>query len=100
MQSMKGVVDPYFRGREFVKQFMLSVAAGSGMPAQRRANAEVAMALRRGHDIDRESLINILRETGYNLPAPKTIETRLKEEFNMPPPKKGGQRGPVIPGPA
>jgi hypothetical protein len=100
MQSMKGVVDPYFRGREFVKQFMLSVAAGSGMPAQRRANAEIAMALRRGHDIDRESLINILREAGYNLPAPKTIETRLKDEFNMPPPKKGGQRGPVIPGPA
>jgi hypothetical protein len=101
IQNQKGSVDPYFRGRDFVKQFILSVAAGSGMPAQRRANAEIAMALRRGRDIDRKSLIHALQEAGYNLPPAEVIDLRLREEFSPPPPKKGGKgAGAQVPAPA
>lgn len=100
MATMKGKEDPYFRGREFVKQFMLSVAAGSGMPAQRRANAEIAMALRARHDLDRESLFLILTQAGYNLPSAETVSLNLAKEFNPPPPKKGGAKQSATPPPA
>ncbi len=86
---------PFDRGRKYARSFTPMVAAGSGLPAQRRENAQMAMMLWKMGAIDLESMYKILVQAGYQLPDVQTVMiNRQKEQAILPqkPAKAGAKK--------
>lgn len=84
-------------GNKFVSQFNVMMTAGSSLPAKRREQASLAMALAATGRLDGESLFKKLNATGAGLPAWSEVKKRLAEDhaagIGVAPPKKGQVRG-------
>ena len=59
---------PYERGRSFVRQFTMMMAAGAALPAQRRQMVSIAVGLSKMNKMSIETLYRTLQAAGAALP--------------------------------
>ena len=86
--------EPFRRGREFVNNFKQMVTAGTALPAQRQAMANVAQSLNARGKMSNATMYKFMEQAGYPMPPWSEEETRIVDEAKrlpQPPPK--GQKG-------
>jgi hypothetical protein len=85
----------FFKGHKFVNQFEAKMSPGSAMPAKRREQAQLAMALAAGGRMSMQTLYKKLNAVGAGLPDPndemKQIMLERSQGFAPAPPKGRGR---------
>jgi len=87
--------EPFRRGREFVQNFRHMVSAGTALPAQRQAQANIATGLNTRGRLSTKSLYKFLSDAGFPSPDYDQEVKQIGEEaqtFPQPKPTKGGAK--------